>query len=298
MSGFLDRMAGASRARLEAARAREPLAELRARALATPLPPPLRRRGGFDLIAEFKRRSPALGELGGGDDLESRVSAYASAGAAAVSVLTEPSEFNGSLAELAAAAAALRPLDVPVMRKDFLIDPYQLHEARAAGAGGALLIVRLLSPEQLSEMLDCARELRLFVLLEAFDAADIARATASVAARVGEVAGSPRASESSSSERASGEPGRIPPDRAAVFVGVNCRDLQTLAVLPQRFGTLAPLLPRDVVRVAESGIGTAEDCATVARLGYGMALVGGALMSAAAPAASIRAMLAAGRAAA
>ncbi len=254
----------------------------------------MRLHGKFNLIAEFKRRSPSLGRLGD-DDLETRVTAYANAGAAVVSVLTEPSQFHGNLDHLAAAATVLTPLGIPAMRKDFLVDPYQLYEARAAGAGGALLIVRMLSQENLSEMMNCARDLGLFVLLEVFDHDDIARAT-----RVVEVAGSPRASDISSSERASGEPGRIPTTRVAspvVLVGVNCRDLQTLEVMPTRFVELASQLPNAVVHVAESGITTPDACAEVARQGYELALVGSALMTATDPAGVIKTMLAAGRAA-
>ncbi len=174
MTGFLDSMAESSRARVREAMAREPLAVLRTRALEVPPAPPLRHDHVFDLIAEFKLRSPSLGPLGGsGDEVAAQVTAYATAGAAAVSVLTEPTRFGGRLEHLAAAAAVLRPIGVPAMRKDFLVDPWQLVEARAAGAGGALLILRMLSREQLDEMLDCARELGLFVLVEAFDAGDV-----------------------------------------------------------------------------------------------------------------------------
>jgi len=294
MSGFLDRMAVASRSRFEEARAREPLAALRARALAAPPAPALQLHDKFNLIAEFKRRSPSLGRLGDAD-LETRVTAYAKAGAAAVSVLTEPSQFHGNLDHLATAAMTLAPLGVPAMRKDFLVDPYQLYEARAAGAGGALLIVRMLSQDGLAGMMDCARELSLFVLIEVFDEHDIARAK-----RVVEVAGSPRASDISSSERASGEPGRIPTTRAAlpaILLGVNCRDLQTLEVVPVRFTELAGKLPQDMPCVAESGIATPDACADIVRSGYEIALVGSALMTAQDPAGVIRTMLAAGRAA-
>jgi len=292
---FLDRMAAATSARLDEARAREPLTALRARALETPPAPALRLQGKFNLIAEFKRRSPSLGRLGD-DDVKARVTAYANAGAAAVSVLTEPSQFHGNLEHLAAAATTLAPHRVPAMRKDFLIDPYQLYEARAAGAGGALLIVRMLSQASLSELMGCAQELGLFVLLETFDADDIARAT-----RVVEVAGSPRASDISSAERASGEPGRIPTTRVvvpAILVGVNCRDLQTLDVVRDQFSRMAGLLPRGILRVAESGMTTPDHCADVARDGYDMALIGSALMTTPDPAGVIRTMLAAGRAAA
>jgi len=373
VEGFLDQMAAGSRARAEAAAAAEPLAVLRARCEDLPPPLPPARAGGFDLIAELKLRSPALGELGdASDDLAGRVTGYAKAGAAAVSVLTEPSRFAGSLDHLRAAAAALAPLGVPAMRKDFLVDPYQLYEARAAGAGGALLIVRMLSRGMLGEMLDCARGLGLFVLVETFDEEDIAIAVESLGTGTG--AGSdgparswqgaalysgdlPARSESrqslagrspSSSPRphdrwhdASGavEEGRVPErasfalrseaepseragptdrrprpgtdrrttvqppapgatPRAGVLLGVNSRDLQTLAVVPERLEQLAPRLPREYPRVAESGLTTPEDAARMVRAGYDMALVGGALMSAQDPGALVAAMLSAGREAA
>ena len=144
MSGFLDQMAASSTARYAAALAAVPLAEVRAAALARAPAPPLRLDGRFDLIAELKLRSPALGQLGTlqqDDALEQHVAAYARGGAAAVSVLTEPDRFDGSLEHLRRAVAVLDPLGVPAMRKDFLVAPYQLYEARATGAGGALLIV-------------------------------------------------------------------------------------------------------------------------------------------------------------
>ena len=355
MAGFLDQMAAGSRERADSAAAREPLSSLRARCADLPPPLPLARACGFDLIAELKLRSPALGELGSaGDDLAGRVTGYAQAGAAAVSVLTEPSRFSGSLEHLHAAAAALAPLGLPAMRKDFLVDPYQLHEARAAGAGGALLIVRMLSPASLGEMLDCARELGLFVLIEAFDEADIAAAVEVlgraelVVPGAGALSGGPARSlgfaslrepnslsrgpalprphlegggttrpgqpeddrglpdERVSAFRASGEtPGveraarsSAPPALADVLIGVNSRDLQTLAVVPERLEQLAPRLPREYPRVAESGLTTPADAARMVRAGYDMALVGGALMSAPDPGGLVAAMLAAGRGAA
>jgi indole-3-glycerol phosphate synthase len=297
MAGFLDGMAEGSRARLEVARARESLAALRARCTDLPTPPPLRRAGGFDLIAELKLRSPALGTLGSAtaDHLQ-RVRGYAAGGAAAVSVLTEPTRFDGSLAQLAAAAAALAPLRVPAMRKDFLVDPYQLYEARAAGAGGALLIIRMLSRETLTEMLDCARELGLFVLLEAFDASDLAVASDVVAEgergyrlRAGGIRPGPHSARSE-------KKGTVPFLAAPVLVGVNSRDLQTLEVVPARFAELASLLPRNCPRVAESGIEGSADVERAVRAGYDMALVGGALMRAQDPATGVRELLAAGRA--
>ena len=272
MSGFLDEMARSSRERVRSARGARAEAALEREARAAPEAPPLRLDGGgFDLIAELKLRSPAAGSLASpGEDLTARVRAYGAAGAAAVSVLTEPSRFAGSLDHLSAAARALAPRGVPVMRKDFLVDPYQLLEARAAGAGGALLIARMLSRADLDALIECARSLGLFVLLEAFDAADLELVSELIGAH-----------------------GRS----AQLLAGVNCRDLTTLEVAPQRLLELAPLLPADVPRVAESGIATADDARRIAAAGYQLALVGSALMTGADPRASVRALLAAGRAA-
>jgi indole-3-glycerol phosphate synthase len=266
-------MARSSAARVAVARGVEPETRLRARAAATPPAPRLRLApAGFDLIAELKLRSPVHGPLGAaGDDLEGRVACYARAGAAIVSVLTEPASFDGTLDHLARASAALEQPGVPVMRKDFLVDPYQLFEARANGAGGALLVVRMLAPAQLAELLACAAEQGLFVLLEAFDAADVAIAT--------ELAGLWRG----------------PPEEC--LIGINSRDLTTLAVVPERLESLAAVLPARHPRVAESGLATPDDAARLARAGYTLALVGSALMSSSDPERLARDMIANGRAA-
>jgi indole-3-glycerol phosphate synthase len=268
---FLQQMAAASRERVRAARATCPQAELLARAMATPSPPRLRLQpGGFDLIAELKLRSPAAGRLKGPDeDVATRVTTYARAGAAAISVLTEPMRFDGSLDHLQRAARALLPLAVPAMRKDFLVDPYQVVEARVAGAGGVLAIIRMLSPFELEALVQQARALELFVLLEAFDEQDL--------------------------ERLQGMLGRWGTE--GLLVGVNSRDLQTLQVVPSRLEQLAGHLPRGIPRVAESGVGSADDARRVAEAGYDLALVGSALMSGSDPAGLASAMLGAGRAA-
>jgi indole-3-glycerol phosphate synthase len=271
MSGdFLAHMAQASRERVRRARAECSLAALEARAQRTPPPPPLRLDPrGFDLIAELKLRSPAAGRLRTADeDLSARVAAYARAGACAVSVLTEPRRFDGTLAHLAAASAALAPLAVPAMRKDFLTDPYQVLEARAAGAAGVLLIVRMLSAAELRALISCAREQGLFVLLEAFDREDLARLDELLGAL---------------------------PDTEGLLAGLNCRDLATLEVVPERLIELAPLLPRALPRVAESGIAAAADARRAAAAGYTLALVGSALMRDADPGALAAELLAAGR---
>ncbi|HVP34761.1 MAG TPA: indole-3-glycerol-phosphate synthase [Steroidobacteraceae bacterium] len=272
MSAFLEEMAAGSRERVRAALMRRSLAGLESAARATPAPPPLRlAAGGFDLIAELKLRSPAAGALKRADeDVGPRVAAYARAGAAAVSVLTEPSRFDGSLAHLSAAAQVLAPLRVPAMRKDFLVDPYQVYEARAAGAGGVLVILRLLPKGETRALLECAAELGLFVLLEAFDAKDIEL--------MHELIGAYRGSN-------------------PLLAGVNCRDLATLEVAPGRLLELAPLLPTGVPRVAESGVASEADVRAVAAAGYSLALIGSALMRGADPGTLAAALLVAGRAA-
>jgi indole-3-glycerol phosphate synthase len=269
---FLAAMASSSRARAAAAKVRLPMPELLARARSMPSPPPLRLHPDrFDLIAEVKLRSPAMGQLQNGiDDIPARrVVQYASAGAAAVSVLTEPSRFDGSMTDLEQAVAALGPLAVPAMRKDFLVDPYQVLEARTAGAGGVLVILRMLPRGELEALVDTALEHGLFVLLEAFDADDIALSHTLCAAR-----------RQSASQ---------------LLVGVNCRDLATLQVVPGRLDELVDSPPSFVPRVAESGVTSATDAARVARAGYQLALVGGALMSARDPGALVAEMLASGR---
>jgi indole-3-glycerol phosphate synthase len=267
---FLAGMAAGSRKRVAAARAQLDDAELLARVQDAPLPPRLQlsaRR--FDLIAEVKFRSPAGGKLreGSVDSVMARVAGYAEAGAAAVSVLTEPTRFDGSMEHLETAVRALGGR-IPAMRKDFLVDPYQVCEARLAGAGGVLLILRMLDDAALGTMIECAARLKLFVLLECFDEADIGRARELV---------------------------RQHAAATQLLVGLNCRDLVSLEVVPGRLEALVRSLPDDVPRVAESGVATAADAARVAIAGYDVALVGSALMAALEPLQLVRAMLSAGR---
>jgi len=271
VSGFLDDMARSSAARVAQALLRESAVALARRARAAPPSLPLRLGvGGFDVIAELKLRSPAAGRLGEpSQDWLGRVAAYARGGAAAVSVLTEPSRFDGSLEHLREAAAALAPLGVPVMRKDFLVDPYQVLEARAVGAGGVLVILRMLPPARIVELLDAAAEYGMFVLLEAFDAADLAAARDLMSRRAGTA--------------------------ETLLIGINSRDLTTLEVVPERFAQLAPLLPRDLPAVAESGVASAADARQMRMLGFGLALIGTALMARDDPAKLLGEILAAAR---
>ncbi len=257
-------MEGASRERAASLRG----ASIRGRAADTAPPPVLRSSDeGFDLIAEVKLRSPSAGAFvarpgNGGSLVARRARAYQLGGAAVLSVLTEPVRFGGALSHLIAAAAAVT---VPVLRKDFLVHPLQLFEARAAGAAGALLIERMLPGGLLAEMLDAAAEAGLFVLLESFGADELQRSAEAVAGR-----------------------------SQTVLLGVNARDLATLEVDPDRHHRLAGHFPSGP-RVAESGIDDAAGAAAVAADGYTHALVGSALMRSAHPTAAVAALLDAGR---
>lgn len=268
---FLGRMAEASRRRAAAARSLESEQALRDRATATRDAPRVS-LGEFDIIAELKLRSPAAGSLAEPNfDRGTQLTAYARGGAAAISVLTEPDEFKGELAHLVDAAALLEPLGVPAMRKDFLVEPYQIFEARAAGAGGVLVIATMLTDDEIEALLAAARDCGLFVLLEAFDSGDLTR----IAALRGP---------------------RLAPESAPVLCGVNCRDLKTLAVDFGRFASLAPHLPAGLKAVAESGIAGEDDIRAVASLGYEAALVGAALMQSGDPRDAVEKLTAAGAA--
>ncbi len=227
--------------------------------------------GKFDVIAEIKDRSPAEGDLRsyGDSDRNSRAKSYAAGGAAAISVLTEPSRFDGDLSHLETVVAAVP--GTPVMRKDFLVEPVQILEARKAGASGVLLIATMLSDAKLREMLDCAWEYGLFVLLESFDENDLRR----------------------SSELLDNSVDYDKAGAGQLLVGVNTRNLRTLKVDPDRLKKLAATLP-GAVCVAESGLVVPDDAARVAGWGYRIALVGTALMRSEDPAELIAAMRKAG----
>ena len=264
MTGFLDDMARSSAARVAEAIRHESVDALERRARrAAPCAPLRLSASGFDVIAELKLRSPAAGQLSlESEDWPGRVAAYARGGAAAVSVLTEPSRFDGSLEHLRRAAAVLAPLGVPAMRKDFLVDPYQVLEARVAGAGGVLVILRMLTRPRIDQLLDVAAEHGMFVLLEAFDAADLDMARDLKTAR--------------------------PNGGEMILMGVNCRDLQTLKVVEERFAALAPLLPAGWPAVAESGVASSLDARRMQQLGYRLALIGTALMASGDPSLLLR----------
>lgn len=271
MSGLLTQMTQSSLERLEQARARESEKALWARVSDMPPAPALRLSPeGFDIIAECKLHSPSAGDLSANtSDVESRVRDYACGGACAVSVLTEPLRFGGQLEHLTRAARVLAPHDVPVMRKDFLVDPYQVMEGRAAGAGGVLVIVRMLDKSRITALLDCAAMLKMFVLLEAFDAADL------------EVAGEVLAQRRGHDEQ--------------ILVGLNCRDLDKLTVEFSRLSELADSMPPGYPPVAESGVVTLDDVENAVGLGYRVALIGTTLMNSPKPRELLGKMLATGR---
>lgn len=261
MSRFLARMAAGSRRRAgEAVRSR-PLAVLVEAARSRPAPRRLSGFGAtFDVVAEIKPRSPAVGALPLRQP-HRQVEEYQGGGAAMLSVLTEPEAFGGSLELLESVASSA---SVPVMRKDFLVDPYQVYEARAAGADGVLLIGRLLDDRLLDEMLGAVAELGMFALLEGFDGDDMDRLAPFAVA-----------------------------DRS--LLGVNCRDLDTLRIVPARHEELASLIPPGAPTVAESAVGSPDDADRLARLGYRAVLVGTALMESPRPGDLVAALAEAGR---
>ncbi len=216
-------------------------------------PMPHFRAPGSSVIAEVKRRSPSKGDLAEIPDPAVLAGAYAAGGAGAISVLTEERRFGGSLADLRAVRAAV---DTPVLRKDFIVDDYQLVEARAAGADLALLIVAALNDDRLRSLHDRARELGLTVLVEVHDEDEAERALA----------------------------------LDAELIGVNARNLKTLEVDPGAFARLAADFPADRVLVAESGITGPADVARYADLGARVVLVGEALVRDGAPRAAVAAM--------
>ena len=217
-------------------------------------------RGGA-VIAEMKRRSPSAGALRAAAEPGRLAAGYAAAGAAAISVLTDAADFGGSLDDLAAARAAT---DLPLLRKDFTVDPLQVAEARVAGADWVLLIVALLQDALLDECLEAVRRASAHAIVEVHDEAETARALAS----------------------------------GAECVGINNRDLRTLRTDLDTFSRLRRLIPDGVTCIAESGVRDAADAARLVGEGADAVLVGEALMRAPDPAATCAAIVAAARGAA
>jgi len=209
------------------------------------------RSAAIRVIAECKRRSPSKGILRTDYDPAAHARAYAGAGAAAISVLTEPTFFDGSPDHLRRVRAAV---DVPLLRKDFIVTEYQLIEAAVLGADAILLIVGALDQQSLTQLLRSAERLSLAALVEVHDAVELDRAV----------------------------------DAGARVIGVNSRNLRTLAVDPEVFDRLAECLPRNVIGVAESGIRTREDMTRLSARGYHAFLVGERLITQLDPGAALR----------
>jgi indole-3-glycerol phosphate synthase len=257
---ILTKILAETRRTLDEARQRRPLAALESEAAAAPAPRGFAAalkapaRGAPHTIAEIKRRSPSAGWIRQGADAAALALTYQAAGAAALSVLTDGPFFGGSLADLTAARAAVR---LPVLRKDFIVDAYQVVEARAAGADAILLIVAALADDQLASLLREADRLGLDALVETHDAGEIDRALA-VGARV---------------------------------IGVNHRDLATFEMDMDLTARLRPRIPPACLVVAESGIRTSEDVRRMSRAGVDAILVGENLMRAPDPGSALRALL-------
>ncbi|WP_411281938.1 indole-3-glycerol phosphate synthase TrpC [Gemmatimonas sp.] len=211
------------------------------------------RGAAIRVIAEVKRASPSKGAINASINAASQAAHYVAGGAAAISVLTEPTRFGGSLDDLSAVAARV---GVPAIRKDFLVHPVQLWEARVRGATAALLIVRALSPDELAMLMDAARECGLATLVEVRDEAELERALA-----VG-----------------------------ATVIGVNNRNLETLTIDPATAPALIPHIPVHCVAVAESGLQHAHDVTPSALAGADAILVGSAISASADPTAAVRAL--------
>lgn len=256
---FLGDILVRKRAEVEAARSALPERELAARVKDAPAPrgfeAALSPAGGPPrIVAEVKRASPSAGAIRAGLDAPAQARRYAEAGAAAISVLTDGPGFGGSLADLHAVRGAV---EVPLLRKDFVLERYQLLEARAHGADAALLIVAALEPDRLRALVAASAELELAALVEVHDEAEVEAALAA----------------------------------GARIVGVNNRNLRTFAVDLAVSERLLPLLPAGVRGVAESGVRTPEDARRLRRAGAANLLVGEALVRAADPGALIREMV-------
>ena len=256
----LDSIVDGVRADLAVREAEVDFAEIKRRAAAAPPPRDVMaalRAPGIGVIAEVKRRSPSKGDLATIADPAELAASYAEAGARVISVLTEQRRFGGSLADL---AAVREVVDVPVLRKDFVVSPYQVHEARAYGADLVLLIVAALEQNALDALLDRVESLGMTALVEVHTEEEADRAL----------------------------------EAGAKVMGVNARNLHTLEVDRTIFGRIAPGLPTDVMRVAESGVRGPHDVIELARAGADVVLVGEALVTGRDPRSGVADLVAAG----
>ena len=263
---ILDELVASARAALPARQAAMPLGALQERIAALPAANDLVARldaPRVGVIAEVKRASPSKGALNTALDPAALAATYARAGASAISVLTEPTRFLGSLDDLAAVRQAVDAIapHLPLLRKDFIVDAYQLYEARAWGADAALLIVAALADDELATLYRTARDLSLTPLIEVHDEVELRRAA------------------------------RLWP----ALIGINNRDLHTFRVDLTTTYRLLPLAPHSALIVSESGIHAPEELRALARHQVSGALVGEALVTAPDLAARLAALVEAGR---
>ncbi len=255
-SGTLGELVRRAAERADAVAATQPALEQQAAAM--PAPPAFHealRGDRVRVIAEVKRASPSKGAIAPGLDAATQARAYEAGGAAAISVLTEPTRFGGTLDDLAAAAAAVR---IPVLRKDFIVHPVQIWEARVRGAAAVLLIARALSPATLAVLHAEARRASLEVLVEVRDAAELATALS-----IG-----------------------------ATVIGVNNRNLETLHIDPTTAPALIPSIPADRIAIAESGMATLDEARASQRAGADALLIGSAISASGDPAGAVAAFAA------
>jgi indole-3-glycerol phosphate synthase len=254
---YLERMLESTRIRLAESKERVTVEALEQRLAGIDEPRSLQaaldgHQTGVAVIAEIKRASPSAGTFDANLSATETAVAYAHGGAAAISVLTEPEFFKGSIDDLNAARAG----GLPVLRKDFILDTWQVLESRAAGADALLLIVRVLEQNDLGALLLACRSLRMDALVEVYDEAEMTRAL----------------------------------DAGATIVGVNNRDLESFEVDRGRTAKLAPQVPDGVILVGLSGVGSRSDVEELGAAGAQAVLVGEALVRAEDPAAELRAL--------
>jgi len=254
---MLDKIVAQTRRRIEASQSRLPLLEIKRRVSQADPPRPFQKAlkaAGFGLIAEVKRASPSHGRLRPALDAAEMARLYARAGAHAVSILTEPDFFQGCLEDLKAAREAM---NLPLLRKDFILEPYQVYEARVYGADAILLIVAILPPKKLSQLLSLSQELVMDALVEVHQEAEVATALKA----------------------------------NARIIGINNRNLQDFSVDLKTTLRLRPLIPPDILVVSESGIHSHADVDLLRQTGVDAVLIGEALVTSSDPLAKIRELL-------
>ncbi len=254
---MLDNIVTHTRRRIEASQGRLPLPELKNRIGRADPPRHFQKAlkaAGFGLIAEVKRASPSKGRLRPNLDAAEMARLYARAGANAVSILTEPDFFQGSLEDLKAAREAM---NLPLLRKDFILEPYQVYEARVCGADAILLIVAILTPEKLSQLLSLSQELGMDTLVEVHQEAEVDTALKAKAS----------------------------------IIGINNRNLTDFSIDLKTTLNLRPLIPPEVLVVSESGIHSHADLELLRQAGVNAVLIGEALVTSADPLAKIKELL-------